>query len=257
MEDLSGDGVPDLIISTGARVWTFKHLGNGNFEAGQNIWSGLSGSVKPFRVLDWNDDGALDIVGSFRMGGIYPLPAYLPNLGDGTFGTLQTISNQEVLLSRLADGDNDGDLDLYYVTPDNEVYFQLQNAAGQFGTPIFLMPALDNSANLANTVISTLAQEIITKVNDPSDALVNPILQLSPNPVREVLNIQVVGLPVSSSENQLLLFDPFGRKVMEKSLPPTGRTELSVKNLPKGIYFLVFKYKENKTVSIVEKVLIQ
>jgi Secretion system C-terminal sorting domain len=70
----------------------------------------------------------------------------------------------------------------------------------------------------------------------------NVRLQIFPNPVKSILNVQVSGY----NENALLqIIDITGRKVKEEKISLNGTTSVSVdvNNLSKGTYDLLLKGK--------------
>jgi hypothetical protein len=71
------------------------------------------------------------------------------------------------------------------------------------------------------------------------------VLQIFPNPVRDVLNLQVLG----EHKNGLIqIFDLSGKKVQEQKIFIAGNTtrSIDISHLPNGIYNIIFTNQKNK-----------
>jgi FG-GAP-like repeat len=163
MGDANNDGYPDYIFSgNDSKIHVYLNNGDGTFQqnrittsliesSGYNT-SGVSGSEQ-FLLADVNNDGAVDIVGTYDPG---ILVVYLGN-GDGTFitvpyfqATLQdsggsnSSGSADNEFSDFADVDGDGDLDYIHAeyhdsTPQWWTY--LNKGDGSFNTTAVLTQA--------------------------------------------------------------------------------------------------------------------
>jgi hypothetical protein len=107
--DLDGDIRLDLVVATATGIEWLRNNGTGGFEAPQLLWPG----VQDLEIMDWNQDGVVDLIGvvgaaiEFRQG-----------LGGGAFGPAIEIPLTgcgvpvQPIHPVVADLDRDGDLDL-------------------------------------------------------------------------------------------------------------------------------------------------
>lgn len=108
--DLNGDGLPDLIVSTGFSVSWHAGLGDGTFGAATNLGR-CADSVGAVAAVDTDGDGDLDLLVPQRSQGRVCL---LIGEGDGSFSTGSAVSLGQRATGRpaVADFNNDGILDL-------------------------------------------------------------------------------------------------------------------------------------------------
>ena len=125
IEDLDGDGLLDVLVSTSdtagpMRLW--RNVGDGSFEerAGAAGLSGLLGGLN-MAAADYDNDGDTDVLvlrgGWYREGGRHP-NSLLRNDGDGSFTDVTFVAglgaqHYPTQTASWADYDLDGDLDLY------------------------------------------------------------------------------------------------------------------------------------------------
>ena len=127
--DLNGDGIADLIQSTG--LFT-SYLGNGDgtFKLVQNQFTGVTSTNQ---ILgDINGDGKLDYISGDNTG---HLSVYTGN-GDGTFALqnyISGVSNSSTIGGTIGDYNGDGKMDFTYIDSDNvSLRLFTQQANGSF-----------------------------------------------------------------------------------------------------------------------------
>lgn len=108
--DIDSDGDPDLLITNNSSlVWVENTDGTGNFSITHTINTPL-GVPRNFVIGDINNDGLRDVVYSTTSN-----LGYMSINSNGTFGTQNTIgpiSSGNTTVLKIADLDNDGDLDI-------------------------------------------------------------------------------------------------------------------------------------------------
>lgn len=87
---------------------------------------------------------------------------------------------------------------------------------------------LNNESNFQDVYFS-LYTPGYTRTNEPAA----PALRLYPNPVRDILFLE----NTQPAERSLRLFNAQGKLVLEQTLPPLGRVEWPVQDLPSGLYY--------------------
>jgi|GEM_PF-5137546 len=130
--DINDDGYSDVIISSnndGKISWyeNTSFNSSASFGSENNIISS-AGNIKSIYAGDFNGDRLVDVVASIQGRNI--IAAYYNN-GDGTFTetTLTGINFPEKIIG--SDLDNDGDLDLIYVSSDDDLVEILINSDSQ------------------------------------------------------------------------------------------------------------------------------
>jgi len=146
--DLNGDGLQDLVVSSGAGgggnwVFVFLNQGNHQFAPALSFPSPDGCRLDPVRVGDYDGDGWPDVVvGLARVGESCPdgQVGLFRNLGngDGRLGApafLQSFGSGQNGDLRLGDFNGDGALDIAVADVTNTVGFFLNAGNGTFGAP--------------------------------------------------------------------------------------------------------------------------
>ncbi len=134
--DMDGDGDQDPVFSSGTfdkLAWA-RNLG-GDFNDLEIVLSNILGGG--MAVGDLNNDGLLDIVGTANS----PTQVgFFFNTGNGSFDPVELLDNPPSRAGqvRLADTDQDGDLDLIITTNPDTAYCYPNDGAGIFTTPFAL-----------------------------------------------------------------------------------------------------------------------
>ena len=103
--DIDGDGRFDSLIADGNRFYIVYDITNiRSFDDPVFVTESLDSQP---RLLDWDQDGDVDIVTQYR-----GTSHYFENLGERRFDVGRQISDPSYWWNRLADFDNDGDIDL-------------------------------------------------------------------------------------------------------------------------------------------------
>jgi uncharacterized protein (DUF2141 family) len=141
--DLNGDGKLDLVAieyippSNYNKIFIYPGDGAGGFGARTqiNLPGSLTGDYDSYIIEDFNGDGKLDLIVRYRLNGIASVQVYQNN-GTGAFTPLAPTTNAFELVN-LADINNDERKDLISGS-SIEIYYQLANADGSFGTRVQL-----------------------------------------------------------------------------------------------------------------------
>ena len=137
--DYDNDGDVDLFLATTDRLYLYHNTGNGTFVDAPSLEAGVQGLAPVLlRNIDYDNDGFLDVwVGGkdgmflFRNDGTgaFTEPYYfveeVPEVGEVFF--------KNAIAGAVGDYDNDGDLDLFFITADGQLR-ALQNNGGNQNT---------------------------------------------------------------------------------------------------------------------------
>jgi uncharacterized repeat protein (TIGR01451 family) len=145
LKDFNNDQLPELILlEPNGGVFFCKNLGKGNYDpnvvtlAPNNTFDNRMYNAQ---IVDWNKDGLLDVVGLNE--GIF----YLPNLGNFKFGQKIRIGDLKGSGFKVADGNGDGHLDIFYITP-NTVHFHPYKNGVPLRSPISIPLAWEEVTDL-------------------------------------------------------------------------------------------------------------
>ncbi|MCA9171179.1 MAG: VCBS repeat-containing protein, partial [Planctomycetales bacterium] len=156
-EDLSGDGLPDLVYVFVGRIYWKENLGDFNFGPARHLLTAES-IPTPWAFGDLNGDGTIDAAAIMTE----PMTRVVIGMSDGAGGhTTQTIDvtplGRKALYVEIVDVDGDGDNDIYLLTTVRDLgtngqglleHQWLENSQGEF-QPIQVIRAEDvNSYNM-------------------------------------------------------------------------------------------------------------
>jgi hypothetical protein len=224
--DLDNDGDYDLLSAAVGRFYYYENTGTATtpaFAAPAIDTFGLTGisiniEVTDFHLLDWDNDGDLDLFSGSRSGSFY----YYENTGTAsapdfaapaidTFGLTDiTILNSYTYGSTVSmvDIDNDGDLDLM---------------SGEFYANFFYYRN--------DEIVAT--EEYLQK---------NITFNIYPNPVSEQLNIELA----QAADYQISVTDLTGREIYNSFIQADNNLQLSTQAWPAGLYLLQVRDEEGR-----------
>ncbi|GEM_PF-1797943 len=134
--DLTGNGFLDLVVlsNEGTELSWFKNNGGNDYGKIQLLTTAYNligiGSITNFHFTDIDTDGDQDLLVQVNNTALW-----LPNNGDGSFGTQQIISTSgQIRAFHVTDFNTDGHQDLLLNLSGNIVWFA-NNGTGNFGTP--------------------------------------------------------------------------------------------------------------------------
>jgi hypothetical protein len=152
--DFNQDGVLDVAALEGGNRNTemFLGIGDGTFVTGKPLYSGRCGN---FIVGDFNGDGKLDLLCyAFEQGALnFDFQIIFGN-GDGTFQTPRSIAlipYQTAFSSTffVNDFNNDGNLDIAFSAPNEQLGILLNNGDGTFQSPVYYTVGNQNAFGFA------------------------------------------------------------------------------------------------------------
>jgi FG-GAP-like repeat len=152
LADFSGDGLPDVVLAGGGKVYVLHNEGNGNFS--QLTVASLPDLVGGDTLItgDFNGDGKPDILISYNTGSSTSVIKLIPGNGNGTFSAPVTVDTLSTSFPRMCYGDFNGDGvgDFATVTYGGAVTVYMGNNDGTFAkeAPI----AVGNQAQMIKTV---------------------------------------------------------------------------------------------------------
>ncbi len=149
--DMDGDGDLDLVHAsvTPPRVTWMENRGLGQFSSHWLIWTGGFGpDLRSLTLADLDGNGYPDpITTSVGQFGVGDTIRWLPNHGDGTFGTVQVLTTVGATVAACAeDVDGDGDVDLVYSDIDDTISWMMNLGAGVFAPPVPLTTSAESSS---------------------------------------------------------------------------------------------------------------
>lgn len=262
--DIDGDGFLDIVSgtsNTGVMSW-FKNLdGQGNFSAPIPI--GSSGNpgynVLWLHLVDIDGDGDLDVVGSSANTQAF---AWWENLdGQGNFSSEKFIElNYPITVFYPADIDNDGDIDLFAISPvsppgtlGNMFWYENLDGLGSFSSPHIITETLVNaitieamdvnsngsidpvSASQTNRTIVWFENNLLSTEDFDANKLI-----IYPNPVKDTLQLKTKEIL-----HYFVIYSVSGQLIKSKSLENSTR-EIDVSFLTPGMYVLVLKNQKGE-----------
>lgn len=139
-KDFDNDGDLDIITSVGYTLNIYLNNGNGIFTEGHLL---STEGIVSIDCEDINEDGFEDVIAiEYITSGSFPMNIYY-NLGDGTFGAAEPVSNSAILSPLkvdLSDVDGDGDID---ILTDDIVWYS-NDGSGNFSNYISIAGGSSN-----------------------------------------------------------------------------------------------------------------
>lgn len=136
--DLNGDGLADYVGLNGTSLRFILNDGDGTYTYGSSSLSGFSGVAGGVVTGDFDGDGDIDIVSTYKVNSLDGYIAFSANNGSGGYAgavnyTLSGNSNDNPGGVSALDIDGDGDLDIAVVNTDfDEVVVFLNDGSGVF-----------------------------------------------------------------------------------------------------------------------------
>ena len=268
-EDFDGDMINDVLYWRGNNgTWgtddLIIHFGvgtNGNFGSAFTLSSDYPKEIRDVDLLDVDRDGRKDIIFSSgtesnNNGGSI---SWSKVNEDHTLNPLVLIAPgvKGITFLELVDLDNDGDLDLLtsaannpvnYVRPDTdgEYVIVLNEGPEQFSEPIRIVlergclrkvttADLNNDGNMeligaAYKGVYGLSLDFTTSTLELDEN--DFVLNIYPNPVADILNIELDGMPAS----HLMIANQAGESVMNMDLKQGLKHQIEVGHLSPGVY---------------------
>ncbi len=203
--DLDSDGLTDIVFlkNSSRELNWMKNLGNDNFGPPQVFFTVpiaplyLTPDVKEFQLADLDNDGIHDLV-TLKGIGSSGYIEYFKGTGNMVFAASTGISatSLDVLSFRIADLENDNDLDIiYYSYYDNQVGFYENLGAGAFSAAqiidntcdnpyVITVSDLDNDSDLDVISVSVGDNKMKAHINTGNNMFATPVVissQLSAN----------------------------------------------------------------------------
>ncbi|WP_339610443.1 T9SS type A sorting domain-containing protein [uncultured Planktosalinus sp.] len=255
--DIDGDGNLDIVSgtsNTGVMSW-FENLdGQGDF--GPPIPIGSSGNpgynVLRLHLVDIDGDGDLDVVGSSILTQAF---AWWENLdGQGSFGSERFIELEHPITGIFpADIDNDGDIDLFTLSPGYMRWYENLDGLGNFGEEQLITDSLPSAVTIEAADINGNGKMDPVTASQTNNTILwfeNNLLSTNeytfnnvviyPNPVEDTLKIKTDLFPIEFS-----IYNSKGQKAVKFKWEP-GQKEIDVSALSSGWYLVEFIYKNSK-----------
>ncbi|QQS29961.1 MAG: VCBS repeat-containing protein [Sphingobacteriales bacterium] len=197
--DLDNDNFKDVVIaSTEKELLIYKNLGQKNFKfIEQLVLPEPETQLKGFEIKDINADGNPDLLlicNADTVGKVH----WYENNGNGTFANLHTLLDNliEIHLWYLADADNDGDDDLFFIFTDNTAVWYENTGGYAFTTEHFIDnnifarelvvgeidgDALPDFVYLTTQATATIADDSIVVRRNTISGSFEPLVSLSGN----------------------------------------------------------------------------
>lgn len=284
--DLDGDGDRDMIIGDlDGRLHYFENLGGAsnlaNFVLAQPNYFGIDvGQFATPQLFDVNNDGKLDLVIGERNGTFN----YAPNLGTTSSAQFTTLVEFFGNVSVTAPNFTIGYSTPFMFRKNNVTYMLSGSESGR----VFLFTNIDNNLSGTFSTFSSdynfLREGIRTALfckdinNDGFDEMwignyaggvsfysgiaftgmdttesVFSDLKIFPNPAHEFITIQI---PASHENGILDVYDISGRNLITQQLAQQNLSHsLSVRDLQKGVYFIVISKEGIRSIS--EKMMVK
>jgi len=255
--DIDGDNDLDIVSgtsNTGVMSW-FENLdGQGTFGEPRPI--GSSGNpgfnVQRLHLVDIDGDGDLDVVGS---SGLTQAFAWWENLdGLGNF-SLENFIELENLITGVypADIDNDGDIDLFTLSPGFMRWYENLDGLGSYGEAILITDSLPSAVTIEATDINSdgwVDAVTASQINRTILWYENSLLSINdlskqpffiyPNPVDDTLNFNVKEPPTL-----VKIFTLLGQPIQHEWRQ--GSNEIDISGLLPGMYLIELVFS-NKTI---------
>ena len=248
--DIDGDGDNDILNSNSGSVivsWYENLDGEGGFSLVKPIDT-ASPASSTLSVFGADMDGDIDIDVVVASAGDTAVSWYENLDGQGSFGNAQMISNSTAtqILVHVEDLDNDGDNDVLAgsIEPDKIIWFA-NDGNGNFGpeqiiTAAIIFPRdiktadLDGDGDMDVLSVSQNDNKIAWYENFTilsNESYLLPIINVTPNPVRDSLQVNVTNGVI----DQIRLFNLLGEELLNEA---SSANQIDVSRLVAGIYFL-------------------
>lgn len=252
--DINGNGFLDIISGTPnfqTMAW-FENLdGQGNFSGPNEIGSeGLA--VLHLYLVDINGNGNLDVVGSAVGANVL---AWWENLdGQGSFGSERFIELEHPITGIFpTDIDNDGDIDLFTLSPGYMRWYENLDGLGNFGEEQLITDSLPSAVTIEAADINGNGKMDPVTASQTNNTILwfeNNLLSTNeytfnnvviyPNPVEDTLKIKTDLFPIEFS-----IYNSKGQKTVKCKWEP-GQKEIDVSALSSGWYIVEFIYTNSK-----------
>ncbi len=213
----------------------------------------FNGSKYDFSLLRYNSNGSLD--NTFGIGGI--VTTEIGTIHDYCF-SVAVQSNGKILVGGYSNNGSDNDFALIRYDSignlDNSfgsngiITTDIGNGNDEFNTSVIIQP--DGKILMAGSSFNGTKWDFAL-LRYTGDAIVSSIpdlefysiLNVYPNPFSDILNLNCSSF--TNSINTITIVDMLGRQILQKEIL-SNLTELSLFNIPKGIYTLKIEGKEKR-----------